>query len=121
MSLYASNSAVTAVVCRFCVVFGREEKVGLKRKSIATKKYFKAPFRPVLYYQHHESQHPSMWLSYSEASDAAKATLFEVVPVGDQLTSHYEDSDGQLCFTIDPEIVNVLISEVFLDPEYGQE
>ena len=34
----ASTSVVTSVVCRFCVAFGREEKVGLKRKSIATKK-----------------------------------------------------------------------------------
>ena len=34
----ASTSAVTSVVCRFCVAFGREEKVGLKRQSIATKK-----------------------------------------------------------------------------------
>ena len=54
-SLDASTSAVTSVVCRFCVAFSREEKVGLKRKSIATKKYFKAPFRPVLYRQHNES------------------------------------------------------------------
>ena len=44
-----------------------------------------------------------------------------MVPVGDQLTSHFEGSDGQLYFTIDPEIVDVLISEVFLDPEDGQE
>ena len=44
-----------------------------------------------------------------------------MVPVGDQLTSHFEGSDGQLYFTIDPEIVDVLILEVFLDPEDGQE
>ena len=75
----ASTSAVMSVVCQFFVAFGREERVGLKRKSIATNKYFKAPFRPVLYCHHHESQHPSMWFSYSEASDAAKATFFEVV------------------------------------------
>ena len=62
-----------------------------------------------------------MWLSYSEASDAAKAKFFEVVPVGDQLTSHFEGSDGRLYFTIDPEIVDVLISEVLFDPKDGQE
>jgi hypothetical protein len=117
----ASPSAITSVVCRFCVAFGREEKVGQKRKTIATKKYFKAPFRPVLYRQHHESQHPSKWLSYSEASDATKASFFDVVPVGNQLTSHFEGSDGQLYFTIDPEIVDVLISEVFFNPEDGEE
>ena len=120
-SLDASTSAVTPVVCRFFVAFGREEKVGLKRKSIATKKYFKAPFCPVLYCQHHESHHSSMCLLYLEASDAAKATFSEVVPVGDQLTSHFEGSGGQLYFTIDPEIVDVLILEVLFDPEDGQE
>ena len=62
-----------------------------------------------------------MWLSYSDFSDAAKATFFEVVPVGDQLTSHFEGSDGQLYFTIDPEIFDVLISEVFFDPKDSQE
>ena len=92
----ASTSVVKSVVCRFCVTFGHKEKVGLKRKRIATKKYFKDPFCRVLYCQHHESQNLSMWLSYSEASDAAKATFFEVVLVGDQLTSHFEGSDGQL-------------------------
>ena len=95
--------------------------MGLKRKSIATKKYFKDPFRPGLYCQHHKSQHPSMWLSYSEASDDAKETFFEVVPVSDQLTSHFEGSDGQLYFTIDPKITDVLISEVFFEPEDGQD
>ena len=55
----ASTSAVTSVVCRFCVALGREGKVGQKRNSIAMKKYFKALFRPVLYREHHESQHPS--------------------------------------------------------------
>ena len=44
-----------------------------------------------------------------------------MVPVGDQLTSHFECSDGQLYFRIDPEIVDVLISEVFFDPEESQE
>ena len=81
----ASTSAVTSVVCPFCVTFVCGEKVGQKRNSIATKKYFKAPFGPVIYRQHHKSK---WWLS-SETSDAAKATFFEVVPVGDQLTSHF--------------------------------
>ena len=44
-----------------------------------------------------------------------------MVPVGNQLTSHFEGSDGQLYFTINPEIVDVLISEVFFDPEDVQE
>ena len=44
-----------------------------------------------------------------------------MVPVGDQLTSHFEGSGCQLYFTIDPEIIDVLILEVFFDTEDGQE
>ena len=62
---FASTSAVTSKVCQFCAAFGREEKLGQKRNSIATKKYFKAPCCPVLYRPHHESQHPPKRLSYS--------------------------------------------------------
>ena len=44
-----------------------------------------------------------------------------MVPVGNQLSSHFKGSDGQLYFTINPEIVNVLISDVLFDPEDGKE
>ena len=115
----ASTSAVTSEVCQFCVALGREEKLGQKRNSIATKKYFKAPFCLVLYRPHHESQNPSKWLLYSYAFDAAKANFFDVVPVVNQMSSHFEGSHGQLYFTIDPEVIDVLISDVFFYPEDG--
>jgi hypothetical protein len=35
-----ADGAVTAVVCIFCVDFGREEKVGQKRKPTENAKYF---------------------------------------------------------------------------------
>ena len=108
-------------MCRFCVAFGRKEKVGQKRNRIETENYFKATFRPVIYFQHHESQHPSKWLSYLEASDSAKETFFDVVPVISQLSLHFEGSDGQMFFTIDPKIVDVLISGVFFDLVDGEE
>jgi hypothetical protein len=97
-----TTSVVSSVACRFCISFGREEKVGQKRKSITTKKYFTAPFRPKLYRQHHESQHPSQWAEYSSASDDAKLTFFgSVVPVANRVTSHFEGGDGRILLNID--------------------
>ena len=91
--------------------------MGQKRNSIATKKYFKAPFGPVIYRQHHKSK---WWLS-SETSDAAKAKFFDVVPVINQMSSHFEGSDGQLHYTINTKNIDVLISEVLFDPKDGKE
>lgn len=95
--------------------------MGQKRKSVATKKYFKTPFRPVLYRQHYESEDQYRFLSYSESLDTAKATFFHVLFVGNKLTSHFEGYDSQLYFTIDPETVDVLISKVFIHHEDGKE
>lgn len=76
--------------------------MGQKRKSIATKNYFKASFRPMLYRQNHESQHPSRWAEYSSASDDAKLTFFEsVVPVANRLNSYFEGGDGRTLLRTD--------------------
>ena len=56
-----------------------------------------------------------------EAPDATKATFSDVVSVGKQLSSHFKGSNGQLYFTINTDIVNVLISDVFFDPKDGKE
>jgi hypothetical protein len=39
------KKAVTAVMCRFCRFFGREAKVGQKRKPTSVTKSFKVPFQ----------------------------------------------------------------------------
>ena len=91
--------------------------MGQKRNSIATKKYFKSPFGMVMYRQHHKSK---WWLS-SETSVAAKAKFFDVVPVINQMLSHFEGSDGQLYYTIDTNNTGGLISDVLFDPKDGKE
>ena len=57
----------------------------------------------------------------SETSDAAKAKFFDVVPVINQMSSHFEVSDGQLYYTIDTKNIDVLISDVLFDPKDGKE
>ena len=44
-----------------------------------------------------------------------------MIPVNNQLTLNFEGSDGQLYFTIDPDIVNVIISYLFFDPKDSKE
>ena len=44
-----------------------------------------------------------------------------MVPVGNQLSSHFKGSDGQLYFTINTKIIDVLISDVLFDPKDGKE
>ena len=76
--------------------------MGQKRKTISTKKYFKAPFRPMLYRQHHESQHPHQWVKYNSASDDVKLTFFDDAgSVVNCITSHFEGGDGRIFLNID--------------------
>ena len=42
---HASTGAVIGLQCRVCIVFGREEKVGSKRKPATTVQAWSAPFQ----------------------------------------------------------------------------
>jgi hypothetical protein len=50
---------------RFCIVFGREEKVGSKRKPSTTVQGWNAPFRYDNIENHVNAQHPSQWALYN--------------------------------------------------------
>ncbi|TMW57228.1 hypothetical protein Poli38472_003153 [Pythium oligandrum] len=67
---------VTAVLCLFCKHFGREERVGAKRRATTNFKYFKPPFRTDQYLQHHRLQHPKRWAAYEAASVQEKHAFF---------------------------------------------
>jgi hypothetical protein len=44
-----NTAEVVSVCCNFCLNFGREEKVGAKRKATKKVTYFKKPFRTDVY------------------------------------------------------------------------
>lgn len=44
----------------------------LSERQRTTQKYFKNPFRPDHYRQHHEVQHPTRWSTYQELTDEKK-------------------------------------------------
>jgi hypothetical protein len=47
--------------CRFCIAFGREEKVGSKRKPTTTVQGWLTPFRYDNIENHMRTQHPIQW------------------------------------------------------------
>ena len=55
------SKEVVSVVCLFCIHFGREEKIGAKRKPTTNATYFKKPFRVDVYTRHFNQQHPTHW------------------------------------------------------------
>ncbi|KAG7395565.1 hypothetical protein PHYBOEH_003617 [Phytophthora boehmeriae] len=73
----ASSNDVLTAVCMFCEMFGREDKVGGKRRSMDKVAVFKPPFRKDAIRQHHTGQHPMRWARYAElSSDDGKRAYF---------------------------------------------
>jgi len=76
MQWSASSESNTLVViaceCLFCVYFGRECKVGFKRKANSYIKNFKIPFRTDNYTQDYTLQHQEKGKQYQEASEEEK-------------------------------------------------
>jgi hypothetical protein len=106
----AADGAVTAVVCRFCVVFGREEKVCQKRKPTENAKYFEL-FRADNYQTHLNDQHQNKWLEYCDLTiDEDKRQFFASVATTfrNSLDSHLERNDCER-YLIDKEIVCEII------------
>lgn len=90
---------VTSCACRFCLAFGREAKVGAKRKPTERVKYFER-FRTDNYVQHLKLEHPQKWAEYQQLnSDQDKEAFFlEVqVPFVNTIESHFE-KHGSLFF-----------------------
>ena len=71
-----STQEVLAAECLFCIFFGREVKVGSKRKATGNVKYFRNPFRADNYKQHLTSAHPEKWKEYEGLDDERKKEFF---------------------------------------------
>ena len=113
-----AESVVVAVECLFCVYFGRESKVGAKRKKTENIKYFSRPFRADNYRQHHVTQHPQRWEQYQEANHEEKKRFFEENrPIKETLHHHYGVKQVQQRYLINAPIVEVIIGEMLWDPE----
>ena len=65
---------VCSVRCQFCAFFGGEQIIGQKRqrKQTENEKYWRPPFRPQYYRDHHEKQHHTRWQEYKHLSKVEK-------------------------------------------------
>ena len=68
----SNTKKVVACNCKFCVHYGREVKVGTKRRKTTNILYFKKPFQVDNYQSHMELQHPAQWNEYSKLSNEGK-------------------------------------------------
>ena len=113
-----TTGEVSSCVCRFCVVFGREEKVGAKRKATERAMHFDH-FRTDNYVQHLLQQHPKKWAEYQALNSAEeKKAFFQAVdvPFVSTLTAHFE-RESVLRFLINKSIVDVIIGNLLFHPD----
>ncbi|KAH6573087.1 hypothetical protein BASA62_003121 [Batrachochytrium salamandrivorans] len=113
-----STGEVSSCACRFCIVFGRKDKVGAKRKATERTKYFDH-FRTDNYMQHLVQQHPKKWSEYEVLKSAEeKEAFFHAVdvPFVSTLAAHFE-REGMLRFLINKSIVEVIIGNLMFHPD----
>jgi hypothetical protein len=90
------TKTVTSVMCGFCRFFGREEKVGQKRKPSSVTKSVKVPFCSALYTQYLEGQRSFKWTEYQVLAAAEKESFFiSIVRVVNTLNAHFVGAEDQ--------------------------
>ena len=116
----ASTMTVVSVSCQFCLHFGREEKIGAKRKATANITYFRRPFRADTYSRHMLSQHSTHWQTYCELTKEQKTVFFEnEAPVvhRNTLKSHFGGSQAAVHYFANKGIVDIIIGEMLFHPD----
>ncbi|CEO98534.1 hypothetical protein PBRA_006648 [Plasmodiophora brassicae] len=98
---------VHGLQCRFCIAFGREEKVGAKRKPSSDVQGWIRPFRYDNIENHVAGQHPQKWAEYNLLNSAAdRNAFFDDVPVAfkNSIKAHFPslslDAERQMVFDV---------------------
>jgi hypothetical protein len=108
--------------CRFCHVFGREERAGQKRKPSSTAQSWSPPYRYDNIESHMSKQHREKWALYKalETDEEREAFFSEHGEVyRNTLRSHFvSESAGEraIVFDIDQDIVEVIVGDMFFKP-----
>ncbi len=98
------TGVVNGLQCRFCIAFGRKERVGSKRKTTqASGQAWTVPFRYDNIENHVRTQHPLKWAEYEDAKTRWKHT------------SQYEDCNNFSADVASPS--SSMYKRQFLSPE----
>ncbi len=118
------SSKVIGLQCRFCITFGREEKVGSKRKVATTVQGWSHPFRYDNIENHLCNQHSGQWVLYHALeSSSERASFFNDVPVAfkNSIKAHFSSSslgvERQIVNDIEKDIVDTIVGDMLFNPE----
>ncbi len=118
------SSKVIGLQCRFCIAFGREEKVGSKRKAATTVQGWSHPFRYDNIENHLCNQHSGQWVLYQGLESSSKrASFFNDVAVAfkNSIKVHFPFSslgaERQIVYDIEKDIVDTIVGDMLFNPE----
>ncbi|KAH9560589.1 hypothetical protein CY35_06G113300 [Sphagnum magellanicum] len=118
------SSKVISLQCRFCIAFGREEKVGSKCKAATTVQGWSHPFRYDNIENHLCNQHSGQWALYQALeSSSERASFFNDVPVAfkNSIKAHFLSSslgaERQIVYDIEKDIVDTIVGNMMFNPE----
>ena len=121
------TSQINGLNCLFCAIFGREAKVGSKRKPTNNVQAWHSPFRYDNIEAHLENQHPSKFSEYKKLeTNEAWSHFFKdfINKYRNNMPSHFiPESIGQraMVFEIGRDIVDVVVGEMFYFPDEDDE
>ena len=116
-----STKKVVSIECCFCVAFGCKCIVGAKRKATNNIHFFTS-FPADQIKAHMEGQHAEKWWEYDWSSPEEKESFFKCIcPFKSTLHSHFGGSETALQFSMNKDIVDVLIGEMLFDPSGDEE
>ena len=116
------KGAADSVQCLFCVYRGREARSesDTKRRRTENVMIWTRPFRPELFRQHHQGQHPIGWEDYQSLSLAEKKRFFDKDKRG-SLHAFVDRTSEHLKFKIQGPVVDVVIADMFFHPEEDED
>lgn len=127
----ATSSKVDAAVCCFCQTFGRETAttqaaIRKRKKTKVHQTFTKDKFSPTNIKKHMIEQHPAKWKKYITARDAKSSDpdAFESFFEQAKLEAFFfkqDDVEGKLSYSIDKDIVEVVIKDMLFDDDDGDD
>ena len=100
--------------------FGREEKIGAKRKVTTNIQYFRQLPRAHVYDKHLNSQHLFQWENYSEFSKYQKTIFFHKnssVVWQNNIKSHFGGSQAYLHHFFRKGMVDIIMVKIIFHPD----